>query len=37
VTALAARLARGGDGPLPVTLDEGAAWLAVAGWLEAAR
>ena len=36
VTALAARLAPGGDRPVPVTLDEGAAWLAAAGWLEAA-
>ena len=36
VTALAASLAPAGVAPLPVTLDEGVAWLAAAGWREAA-
>jgi energy-coupling factor transporter ATP-binding protein EcfA2 len=35
VTALAAMLAPAGDRTVPVTLDEGAAWLTAAGWLEA--
>ena len=35
VTALAASLAPAGVAPLPVTLDEGVAWLAAAGWREA--
>ena len=36
VTALAASLAPTGDAPVPVTLDEGVAWLAAARWREAA-
>jgi energy-coupling factor transporter ATP-binding protein EcfA2 len=37
VTAIAAALVRAGARPLPVTLDEGVAWLRAAGWIEATR